>query len=287
MLAKREVTGGMHLDRYHGLGNDYLVKASGPPLGADSVVALCDRHTGVGGDGILEPFDTDRADHGVTIWNPDGSIAEKSGNGLRIFAQWLVDEGVAADRAFTVWTGACLVSCEVGDDVVTVQMGRASFEPADVPVLAEGPVLDGAIVGKNHTWSACAVGVGNPHCVVFVDEELDALPWAAWGEELEVHPRFPRRTNVQVARVLAPDRIAIRIWERGAGITAASGSSSCAVVAAALRTGRVPPGTVRVCMPGGDVHVAVTIGFDLTLVGPVERIGRMTVAPAWWARRGF
>lgn len=275
----------MRLDRYHGLGNDYLVLASGGPLGAVLVRALCDRHTGVGGDGVLEPFDTDRADFGVRIWNPDGSVAEKSGNGLRIFARWLVDEG-RATSPFTAWTGACEVGCSVDDEAVTVAMGTASFTPADVPVLADAPVLDGELDVDGEVVRVCAVGMGNPHCVLFVDDDPDVVPWRRWGEAIEVHPRFPRRTNVQVARVTGPDAVEVRIWERGAGPTQASGSSACAVVAAAVRTGRLQPGTVRVVMPGGSVQVRVDDAFAVTLRGPVERVAGIEVDEGWLERRG-
>ncbi|MCB9682742.1 MAG: diaminopimelate epimerase [Alphaproteobacteria bacterium] len=275
----------MHLDRYHGLGNDYLVLVDGPPLSPDLVRAICDRHTGVGSDGILAPAEPIGADFGVRIWNPDGSVAEKSGNGLRIYARWLVDAGLTLARRFTVDTGPCHVACEVGTQLVTVAMGTASFVPADVPVLADGPMLDGLLEGIGRSWRVCAVGLGNPHCVLFVDQDPDTLPWRTWGEALERHARFPRRTNVQVARVLGSSRIEARIWERGAGPTQASGSSACAVAAAAVKTGRIPAGDVEIAMPGGMVRVAVGADLSLSLEGPVERVGRVDVDPHWLSAR--
>lgn len=273
----------MRLERYHGLGNDYLVLADGPALDPALVQAICDRHRGVGGDGILEPVERPDAEFGVTIWNPDGSIAEKSGNGLRIFARWLVDAGRAAG-SFTVSTGPCVVRCDVGDEVV-VDMGRASFDPGAVPILGDEPLVDGVLEVSGARLRVVATGVGNPHCVVFVDEPLDTLPWRAWGAALEVHPRFPNRTNVQVARIDGPRSIEIRIWERGAGPTLASGSSACAVAAAAVHTGRLPPGELVVVAPGGVLSVTVSPTLDLRLRGPVERVGRIDVDPAWLATR--
>lgn len=273
----------MQLARYHGLGNDYLVLQSGPPLSADLVRAVCDRHRGVGGDGILEPADRGPADHGVRIWNPDGSVAEKSGNGLRIYAQWLVDVG-RAGTTFSVWTGSERVGCEVSPDLVTLEMGHARFEPAEIPTAAPGPLLDAPLPGI--PLPATAVGLGNPHVVLFApDPSLDALPWKAWGEALETDKLFPHRTNVQIAAVVGPGVAVARVWERGAGPTLASGSSACAVAAAAVRTGRLAPGVIEVRMPGGDLKVTVGPDFALTLAGPVERVGVIDVAPSWLAAR--
>lgn len=269
------------LDRYHGLGNDYLVLVEGPPLHPELVRQICDRHTGVGGDGILAPASSTTADHGVRIWNPDGSIAEKSGNGLRIFARWLVDEG-RAGRSFSVDTGACRVTCDVGEVDIAVDMGRVSFAPEDVPVRAPGPLLDGWIDGVD--LPVCAVGLGNPHCVLFVDDP-DGLDWRALGRQIEVHPAFPNRTNVQVATVLGPGRALARIWERGAGETSASGSSACAVASAAVRTGRLGHGLVTVEMAGGSLSVEVSEAWDIRLVGPVERVGRVHVDAGWLRSR--
>jgi diaminopimelate epimerase len=275
----------LRLWRAHGLGNDYLVLEEGPPLGPDLVRALCDRHRGPGGDGILEPTPTDRADHGVRIWNPDGSVAEKSGNGLRIFAAWV---GRRTGRSsFTLDTGHDRVEARLGPPV-TLSMGRATPEPAAVPLRAERPVVDARWTLSGHPVSATVVSVGNPHCVLFVDAaDLDALPWRDWGQALETDPRFPRRTNVQVARIREDGGVDIRIWERGAGPTLASGSSSCAVAAAAVLTGRLPPGPIAAHMPGGILRITVSPTLDLELAGPVEGIATLVVEDDWLQARGF
>lgn len=272
---------GLKLDRYHGLGNDYLVVVEGPPMTAGLVRAICDRHKGVGGDGVLECASVGPADYGVCIWNPDGSVAEKSGNGLRIFARWLVDVR-GAPAQFSVWTGACQVWCDVGPEVITIDMGTASFEPADVPVIADAPLLDAPLPGG--PWQVCAVGMGNPHCVVFVPDP-DAVPWREWGAALEVHPSFPNRTNVQIAAVTGPGSVEVRVWERGAGETAASGSSACAVASAAVRTGRLAAGRIHVSMPGGSLVVEVGEDYSVRLIGPVERVGRADVDAGWLGSR--
>ncbi|HET9933378.1 MAG TPA: diaminopimelate epimerase [Polyangiaceae bacterium] len=268
----------------HGLGNDYLVLEAALALDADLVRDICDRHRGLGGDGILEPKPSrEGADYGVRIWNPDGSIAEKSGNGLRIFARWLHDER-AAPESFSVSTDACVVGCKATADSVSVEMGRPSFAPDDVPVVAEGELIDGPIELASVTLTATAVGMGNPHCVIFRNEPLDSLPWRKWGAELERHPRFPNRTNVQVARVIEEHEVEIRIFERGAGETQASGSSSCAVAAAGVRTGRLRAGRIRVRMPGGVLYVTVS-DDGILLEGPVEGIGRFELDSLWLRAR--
>ena len=257
----------MKVWKAHGLGNDYLVWVSGPSLTRNDVIALCDRHCGVGADGVLEPMPTDRADFGVRIWNPDGSVAEKSGNGLRIFARWLC-ESRGADRTFTVDTGHDVVGCVVGDDTIEVAMGRAAVRAVRV-----------------QSRDAFAVDVGNPHCVVFTQDPLDTVAWRALGEQIEIDPMFPDRTNVQFARVLTDRSIAIRIWERGAGPTQASGSSACAVAAAAVHTGRCRQGPVSVEMPGGTLLVDVSDELTVHLTGPVEVVGTFSVDARWWALR--
>lgn len=267
----------------HGLGNDYLVLDCLPSEQNNKLVParvqkVCDRHRGLGSDGILEPRLSQRADVGVCIWNPDGSVAEKSGNGLRIFAWWWVmhRNQAAPNISFTVDTGTDVVSCVVDPERgwVDVQMGRARFEPLEIPttdlVWARTIMLDG------EKLTLYAMGIGNPHCVVFVNtvDELDSIPWRKWGAVLEKHPLFPNRTNVQFACVINPQEIEIRIWERGAGETEASGSSSCAVACIAHKLGKVGP-EVTMQMPGGLLEVAIAENWHVQLRGPVEEVAQL------------
>jgi len=275
----------MRFWKAHALGNDYLVLEDPLPLTAALVVALCDRNRGIGSDGILEPTPpTQNADFGVRIWNPDGSTAEKSGNGLRIFARWLRDTGRARTDRFSMSTGPCRVECETTADAVSVEMGAATFDPAQIPIDTAGELIDAPVDLSDGPIVATAVGMGNPHCVVFRTEPLDTLPWRRWGAELERHPRFPNRTNVQIARVIDRHAVEIRIHERGAGETQASGSSSCAVAAAGVRTGRLDAGRIRVEMPGGQLWVTVSPD-GIRLEGPVEAVGHFEVDAGWLARR--
>src|SRR5690606_6014815 len=149
-------------------------------------------------------------------------------------------------------------------------MGPARFAPSEVPVAGEAPFVEQPIDLDGTTVTATAVGLGNPHCVIYRDEPLDTLPWREWGRRLELHPLFPNRTNVQVARVVGRRAVEAGMWERGAGETLASGSSSCAVAAVGVRTGRRRVGEIEVRMPGGALHVRVDADGELHLRGPVE-----------------
>jgi len=271
----------------HGLGNDYLVMEARhlpAPLSARAIARICDRNRGVGSDGILVLVPTERADFGLRIFNPDGSEAEKSGNGLRIFAKYLWDHGHAARETFTVDTRGGVVQCQLHArdgrvGFVTVEMGRATFRAADVPMT--GPAGEAVAVplalGDGPALTVTAVSVGNPHCVVFADR-LDEAEVRRLGPRIETHPAFPNRINVQFARALGRDALEILIWERGAGFTLASGSSSCGAAAAAVRTGRCDHGRVAVRMPGGELAVHVRPDWSLRLEGPVEEVCTGTLA---------
>ncbi|HEX9820726.1 MAG TPA: diaminopimelate epimerase [Methylomirabilota bacterium] len=265
----------------HGLGNDYIVlRREDLPfeLSEASIVRICDRNWGIGSDGILMMVPSARADFGLRIFNPDGSEAEKSGNGLRIFAKWLRDHGHATRDRFTVDTRGGVVECLChGKDgrvaFVTVEMGHATFRAPGIPM--NGPDRD--VVGvplqlaDGSAVTVTAVSVGNPHCVVFVDR-LDSDTCRRVGPLIERHPAFPQRTNVQFARVADKNTLDILIWERGAGYTLASGSSSCGAAAAAVRNGRCAHGRVTVRMPGGDLVIEVRSDWSLRLEGPVEEV---------------
>jgi len=263
----------------HGLGNDYLVMVEhelSRPLSVDAIRRICDRNWGVGSDGILLLVPSARADFGVRIFNPDGSEAEKSGNGLRIFAKFLRDHGHAKTDTFTVDTlgGVVECRCHLTDGLVgavTVEMGKATFRAPEIPM--HGPdreVVDVPLEVQGQILKVTAVSVGNPHCVVFVDR-LDEAETRRLGPLIETHPAFPNRTNVQFARVHARDTVDILIWERGAGWTLASGSSSCGVACAAVRNG-LTDRQVTVRMPGGQLRIEVRPDWSIRLEGPVEEV---------------
>jgi len=263
----------------HGLGNDYLVmdpRALAVRLTPRAIRLICHRHLGVGSDGILTLERSRRAEFGLRIFNPDGSEAEKSGNGIRIFAKFLWDHAYTRRRAFRVDTkgGVVPVTLDVrGGRVrsITAGMGRATFRSREIP--ATGP--DREIVGERisaggEPLDVTAVSVGNPHCVVFVDDPA-AVDLARLGPALEHHPMFPNRINVQFVRVDSPRRATIRIWERGAGETMASGSSASAVAAACVRHGRTGR-RIAIHSPGGVLRVNVEPDGTVHLTGPVEEV---------------
>jgi diaminopimelate epimerase len=265
----------------HGLGNDYIVMDQATLSGtltAGQITRICDRNWGVGSDGILlmvPPWDG--ADFGLRILNPDGSEAEKSGNGLRIFAKYLRDHGHAKRDTFTVSTKGGRVECRCQVEggrvrVVTVEMGHCTFRAPEIPM--NGPDRDVVSVLLQVDGDALlvtAVSVGNPHCVIFTDR-LDEALVRRLGPKVEHHPAFPNRINVQWARVVSRSRVDILIWERGAGYTLASGSSSSAVACAAVRNGLCDHGLVEVRMPGGTLSVEVRPDWSIRLQGPVEEV---------------
>ena len=272
----------MKYTKYHALGNDYIVidpTEVRHKLSQDMIRRICHRNYGVGSDGILYgPLAGSACDFGLQIFNPDGSEAEKSGNGLRIFARYLWDGGRAGAAPFTVETLGGAVTCEVGSDgrQVKVEMGEVSFDSTVIPV-AGGPreVLNEEIEAAGRVFKFCAATVGNPHCVVLT-EDPTSEDARRYGPLIETEPRFPNRTNVQFMSVQDRRNIRIEIWERGAGYTLASGSSSTAAAAVARRLDLCDP-DITVHMPGGSLRIQFKNGFFATMTGPVTKIcdGRM------------
>lgn len=276
----------------HGLGNDYI--AVDPEeldfkLTPGNIRKICDRNWGIGSDGILALTTTKRADFGLRIYNPDGSEAEKSGNGLRIFARYMHATRRVRKKSFTVDTKGGLVSVDLQIDehgdasAATVEMGPATFAPKALPcTLKVKEVIEKPIKAGGKSFKFTGVSVGNPHCIIFKDkgqqwtrEELLAL-----GPELENHKLFPRRINVQLAVPVGPKAIYILIWERGAGETQASGSSSCAAASAAVRLGLVKS-PVAVKAPGGTLDIAIDDEYELTMKGPVAEVARGIFSPSF------
>jgi diaminopimelate epimerase len=267
----------MQLSKYHGLGNDYLVidPADLPgELTEKQIRRLCNRRTGAGADGVLlGPLPATNADFGLRIFNPDGSEAEKSGNGLRIFARSLWDRGLASQAPCTIATAGGVVTAQVepGGRLATVAMGQVSFDSREIPVA--GPpreVLNETLLAGGVELRICAATLGNPHCVVLC-QEASAEAAQRLGPLIEADLRFPRRVNVQFMQVLDRAHLRIEIWERGAGYTLASGSSACAAAAAAHRLG-LCDARVTVAMPGGALEVAIAADWNVTLRGPVTRV---------------
>ena len=276
----------MRFHKYHAVGNDYIVldPADYPSWKAPTPAqarAICHRNFGVGSDGILwGPLPSKAADFGLRIFNPDGSEAEKSGNGLRIFSRYLWDKRRTRAASFTVETPGGVVRSTVrdGGSLITVEMGSVSFDSRRIPV--GGPdreVIGEPIEVQGRAFSFSAATIGNPHCVIPV-EDLTPEIARRYGPDIEVHPLFPNRTNVQFMKVLDRSNIQIEIWERGAGYTLASGSSSSAAAAVAHRLGWVG-NSVTVRMPGGTIGIEIGDGYSIQMTGSVGAIAEGELHP--------
>lgn len=284
----------LRLWKGHGLGNDYLVADAAAlpwPLTPGRIRAICDRHRGVGSDGILLA-DVAASPFGLRIFNPDGTEAEKSGNGLRIFAAWLHGRGLVAGEPFHVRLMKDEVTLQVLRELpggaldIVADMGPADFRGEAAGFAPEpGVALGYRLTVGDEVLSVNPLSLGNPHCVVFVDA-LRREDFVRRGPLLATHAAFPAGTNVQFAHPLGPDRLAAWIWERGAGETLASGSSACAVAAAAVRLGLARPGEVHIEMPGGEALVRVSAHFQLRLRAPAEIVFSCELTPRLTERLG-
>jgi len=275
----------MRFEKMHGLGNDFLVvdDREQQPIDWPALARrVCVRHTGVGADGILLIQGSDVADLRMRLINADGSEAEMCGNGIRCVAEYVAVHGISGDRV--VWeTGAGPVVTErLGDDLVTVDMGPPRFDPAEIPFVADGldEVIDRPLQVGGQTLRITAVSMGNPHCVVVVDD-VDAFPLAEIGPLVEHHPRFPQRTNFEIVQVLSRTRVRQRTFERGVGETNACGTGASAVGVAMQRLGLCDsPLTVE--LRGGPLHIAWAAGTTVRMTGPALRVytGHLMLLPS-------
>lgn len=282
-MPTRSIPTGFHGHKYHALGNDYLVVDPAEQrisLKPEAIAALCDRNMGVGSDGILygpllgndSPFPEDeRGDFALRIFNPDGSEAEKSGNGLRIFSLYLYESGRVDTAPFSVMTRGGSVESRVfpggsGARTIEISMGAPRFLPGDDELSFDGM-----------TFRAVRVSMGNPHCVLLGHTPTRELAHRI-GPMVETHPSFPQRTNVQFLEVRDRANIRIEIWERGAGYTLASGTSSCAAAAAAKHLGLVDD-FVTVHMPGGELELDMSAA-SILMRGPAVRVFDALFSPS-------
>ena len=276
----------------HGLGNDYLVFREGAAwwATAQAVAAVCDRHRGVGSDGVVVLLENRDANVvRLRMFNPDGGEFERSGNGLRVLASFLAREGLVGTEAFAVEVGGARVEIAVhsvrgGTYDVSVDMGRCSVGPEAVGL--EASALDelGRLPGPDgEPLYVVPVSVGNPHLVALVRNATDEL-LERLGPFLVAHPALAEGANVQLATALGPSRIRALIWERGVGRTSASGTSACAVAVAAVAEGISDLGDITVEMDGGSLLVTVTPGYRAVLRGTVEEVLSGELASGWISR---
>jgi len=266
----------------HGLGNEYIVLDSEYidfQLTVQAIKRLCNIHFGIGSDGIVLKVPSVKADFGFRVYNPDGSEAEKSGNGLRIFCKYLYDYGYAKIPRFSVETLTDIVYADIIEELkgkaslIRVDMGKAIFSPREIPVDSDKPEFIGQkIIAGDREYEVNCVSVGNPHCVV-IKQELDEKEIRAYGPLLENHPIFPNRINVQFAKVLSDHDAQILIWERGAGYTLASGSSSCAASSILVKRGLIK-GDLIMHMQGGTLNIEIDSNWNIRMTGEVREIAR-------------
>ena len=277
----------MRFYKYHALGNDYIVLNPAdfpswqPAPTVEQIRVVCHRNFGVGSDGILwGPLPSNQSEFGLRIFNPDGSEAEKSGNGLRIFSRFLWDQGLVKNPTFTVETPGGHVKTVIkdGGKLLTIEMGKVSFDSAKIPVTgAPREVLGEKIRILDREFTFNAATIGNPHCVIVLPEISEALA-KKYGPDLEVHSNFPRKTNVQFLKVIDRANVQIEIWERGAGYTLASGSSSSASAAVAHKLGLIDR-KVTVHMPGGQIGIEIGPDFSILMTGTVNKVAEGTMHP--------
>lgn len=261
--------------KYEGLGNDFVV-VEHAQLTTEQARRLCDRHRGIGADGVLS-IEGDAAHPRMRVINADGSQPEMCGNGLRCVALHLVRRGLAAAGSdFIVETDAgphrCRVATAERESAVEVSMRHASLAPSEVPVLAAREVLDEAFSIAGTEVKLSCVSMGNPHAITFQELSQDAR--AKLGPLLEKHERFPNAANIGFARVVGPQRLELAVWERGVGFTEACGTGACACAVAAVETGRAlrsQPISVR--LPGGVLEIGVgERGERISMRGPARHV---------------
>jgi diaminopimelate epimerase len=282
--------------KYHGTGNDFVMFADlqdRHPLSAELVAALCDRHTGIGADGVIRVAPGQGQDEAffMDYRNSDGSLAEMCGNGIRCLGKLVFEHGLTAQTELVIGSraGPKRLSLDVEGGVVrtvTVGMGPPAFARGEIPMQgpASEPFLTEAFEVDGQAFKASAVSMGNPHLVLFVERDPDQVDVRALGPRIEHDPRFPEKTNVEFVAV-DDGAVKLRVWERGSGETMACGTGACAALVAANEAGLVPA-RAEVRFAGGTVIVDRT-PEEVLLIGPAERVFRAEVDAAWLSARGL
>ncbi len=280
----------MRFYKYHGTGNDFVILDgfSGTPVpSAGEVEAWCRRHTGIGADGVIHTAPSEAGgDARMRIFNADGSEAEMCGNGIRCLARYLYERAGITRNEMLIETAAGMKSLrlEVQEGVVReveVDMGMPELASPDLPLYGDPsrPGLVNLELGNGVSLEVFCVSMGNPHCVIPV-EDLEEAPVTTLGPEIEVHPAFPRRTNVEFMEPRGGDRLLVRVWERGVGETRACGTGACAAAVAAVNLGRCSF-PVRVTLPGGDLVISADEHGHLLMRGPAAEVFRGELSPSF------
>jgi len=275
-----------HFVKTHGLGNEYIVldeEKISLNLTQKAIQRICNVNFGLGSDGILLKVKSNKADFGLRIFNPDGSEAEKSGNGLRIFCKYIYDYGLTKNEEFSVETKGGIVNAKIIETsnkkakLISVDIGKAVFNSKEIPTnFKTKEVIGEKLQVDDREYEINCVSMGNPHCVI-LKEELKTDEIKRYGNIIENHCQFPNRTNVQFAKVTSRSEAEILIWERGAGFTLASGSSSCAV-ASVLRKKNLVDNKVKIKMLGGELLIEIDEYWNIKMTGEVRQIAEGTLS---------
>jgi diaminopimelate epimerase len=264
--------------KYQGLGNDFILvdnrDSSTPKVTPEQAIKLCDRHFGIGGDGVIFALPgQDGTDYTMRIFNSDGSEPEMCGNGIRCMARFIADlEGANAKESYTIHTLAGLIVPKLtADGQVTVDMGKPRLAASEIPTTlagADGKSIDQPLTVAGQTWQVTNVSMGNPHCITFVDD-VAAIDLEKIGPQFEHNAAFPQRTNTEFIEVVRPDYLKMRVWERGAGITLACGTGACAALVAAVLNGKSDR-TCTIELPGGPLLIEWAADEKIFMTGPAE-----------------
>ncbi|MBD2257313.1 diaminopimelate epimerase [Pseudanabaena sp. FACHB-2040] len=276
----------MEFTKYHGLGNDFILidnrHQSEPVLTAEDAVLWCDRHFGIGADGVIFALPGQSGtDYTMRIFNSDGSEPEMCGNGIRCLAQFIGDleasDGNAATLpyAYRIHTLAGTITPELQTNgQVTVDMGQPYLLAGEIPTTlaaADEKVVSQSLIVADRTWEVTCVSMGNPHCITFVDD-VAAIPLEALGPQFEHHSVFPKRINTEFIQVVRRDYLKMRVWERGAGITLACGTGACASLVAGVLTGRCDR-KATLELPGGPLQIEWSeTNNRVYMTGPAEKV---------------
>lgn len=272
----------MRFTKMHGLGNDFaIVDPSVQGITESQFPELarkwCDRHFGLGADGLIFVLPAERADFRMRIFNPDGSEAEMCGNGIRCFGKYVYEHGLSRRNPLTVETLAGLQTLDLNVEhervkSVEVDMGQPILRRSRIPMSGEDSdnVIDQPLNVEGAKRKITCVSMGNPHCVLFV-EDVAQVPLSVLGPQIETHPAFPQKINVHFAQVLSPTEVRMRVWERGAGITLACGTGACAVLVAGVMTGQTER-RATVHLPGGPLQIEWMANDHLAMTGPAVEV---------------
>lgn len=272
---------GISFTKYHGLGNDFILidnrASSSPVLTPAQAVELCDRHFGIGADGVIFALPGGTGtDYTMRIFNSDGSEPEMCGNGIRCLAKFLAQlEGIEGEKEYRIDTGAGVIMPQLrSDGQVTVDMGEPRLLAEEIPTTLCRPgekVIQESLEVAGQNWEVTCVSMGNPHCVTFV-EDVAAINLEKIGPVFENHGVFPKRTNTEFIQVLTRDSVKMRVWERGAGVTLACGTGACASLVAAVLTGRCDR-QATVELPGGCLQIEWrTANNRIYMTGPAIQV---------------